>query len=322
LIGKNILPRRPITANIRLPILGHTQNFFGEIAMKILKRFGKILLAFVGLLLIAYISISIRTWRHTSKTYKINDATVMAATSEADLAEGRRLFLSRGCADCHGESLAGETFINDGAMGRYTGANLTTGKGGVLADRTDADLERAIRHGVGKGGRALIFMPALDYAGMSDQDVGRLIAYIRSQPPIDNTTPETKIGPLAKFLFFFDEIPVFISAEKIDHTAKSATIVKPELTVGYGKYVAQTCTGCHNHIFTGGPIQGAPPEWPPASNITGKGMESYSETSFITALRTGKRPNGTEINPIMPWKNLSHLTDTELKALWMYLKTL
>ena len=42
----------------------------------------------------------------------------------------------------------------------------------------------------------------------------------------------------------------------------------------------------------------------------------------MTALRTGKRPNGSDMNPIMPWRNLSKMTDTEIKALWKYLQTL
>lgn len=256
------------------------------------------------------------------KTYTVKDTVVPVYTSAADIAEGKRLFLSRGCSDCHGENLAGKVFIEDGAMGRYAGSNLTQGKGGILASRNDFDLERAIRHGVGQNGRALIFMPSLDFQGMSNQDVGRLIAYMRSAPAADNVVPEMKAGSVARMLYVFGKIPVFVSAERIDHAAAPVAEVKPAVDLTYGKYIAQTCTGCHNHALTGGPIQGAPPEWPPASNITSAGLKGYNEEQFSAALRTGKRPNGTEINPIMPWKNLSQMTDTEIKALFKYLQTL
>ena len=40
-------------------------------------------------------------------------------------------------------------------------------------------------------------------------------------------------------------------------------------------------------------------------------------------MREGKRPDGTDINPVaMPWPAFSQMTDTELAALWLYLETL
>jgi cytochrome c553 len=38
-------------------------------------------------------------------------------------------------------------------------------------------------------------------------------------------------------------------------------------------------------------------------------------------LRTRRRPNGTELNVVMP-ANFGQLSDPELKAIWSYLKTL
>jgi len=38
-------------------------------------------------------------------------------------------------------------------------------------------------------------------------------------------------------------------------------------------------------------------------------------------LRTAKRPDGTELNPVMP-RAFATLDDVEVKALWMFLKTL
>lgn len=288
----------------------------------IFKRLVKGLGVLVALLALFLGVVYFMTSRRMAKTFQVKDHPVPVLTSEAEIAEGKRLFLSRGCADCHGENLAGKVFLEDGAMGRYAGSNLTQGKGGILAARTDFDLERAIRHGVGKDGRALVFMPSLDFQGMSNHDVGRIIAYMRSAPAVDNLPPEMKAGPVARVLYFLGKIPVFVSAERIDHEAQPVNDVKAAVDVEYGKYIAQTCTGCHNHQLTGGPIQGAPPEWPPASNITNAGLKGYNEEQFIAALRTGKRPNGTEINPIMPWKNLSKMTDIEIKALFKYLKAL
>ena len=41
----------------------------------------------------------------------------------------------------------------------------------------------------------------------------------------------------------------------------------------------------------------------------------------MRALRAGKRKDGTDILPQMPWKAYGQMTDVELKALWAYLQT-
>ncbi len=48
----------------------------------------------------------------------------------------------------------------------------------------------------------------------------------------------------------------------------------------------------------------------------------YDEASFIRAMRTGKKPEGTDILPPMPWPDFAHMSDADLKAIWAYLKTL
>jgi hypothetical protein len=40
---------------------------------------------------------------------------------------------------------------------------------------------------------------------------------------------------------------------------------------------------------------------------------------FVQTMRTGKRPNGTELQ--MPWRNASQMTDEDLGALYVYLTT-
>ena len=63
-----------------------------------------------------------------------------------------------------------------------------------------------------------------------------------------------------------------------------------------------------------------------ASNLTPDGATGigtrYNEASFITAMRTGKKPNGTMIQPPMPNEVYQNMTDDDLKAIFAYLKTL
>ena len=63
-----------------------------------------------------------------------------------------------------------------------------------------------------------------------------------------------------------------------------------------------------------------------ASNLTpdaatGIGTR-YTEASFVTTMRTGKKPNGTAILPPMPSEVYQNMTDDDLKAIFAYLRTI
>lgn len=291
-----------------------------------MKKISRILtftfLSLVGILVVLVTTIYTLSSARMNKTYAVKSVPIPKFSKSIDIAEGKRLYQSRGCGDCHDVDGSGRTFIEDPALGTLTGANLTSGKGGILSERTDEELAIAIRHGVGKEGRALIFMPSTDFQGMTNEDVGKLIAFLRSSPAVDKPQRELKAGPLGRFLFLIGEIPVFVSAEIIDHEANHLTKITPSVSLEYGKYVASTCTGCHGFSLKGGPIQGAPPEWPPAQDISKNGLTNYTESTFIQTIRTGKRPDGSEMKFPMPWQSLGQLTDIELKALWIYLQTI
>ena len=62
-----------------------------------------------------------------------------------------------------------------------------------------------------------------------------------------------------------------------------------------------------------------------ASNLTpdpttGIGTR-YTEASFVATMRTGKKPNGTLVQPPMPAEVYQNMTDDDLKSIWAYLRT-
>jgi len=62
-----------------------------------------------------------------------------------------------------------------------------------------------------------------------------------------------------------------------------------------------------------------------ARNITPDpetGIGKWTEADFIRALKTGLTPDGRILDPFMPWGAFQGLTDTDLKALWAYLRTI
>ena len=72
-------------------------------------------------------------------------------------------------------------------------------------------------------------------------------------------------------------------------------------------------------------IPGTPPDWPPALTLTpypGAAVAVWSQDEFIQTLRTGITPRGNQLDTkYMPWKVLGQMTDDELKALWLYLRS-
>jgi mono/diheme cytochrome c family protein len=291
---------------------------------KILKVLGYLAAGLAALLAVAAVAIYIGSNAKLRKTYaiKVQPVGVPPLTDAAALARGRHIAATRGCLECHGPDLGGNRVFENGAMGKVHGPNLTRGEGGVPAGWTDLDYVRAIRHGVNREGRGLFLMPSTDYATFSDADMGALIAYINSVPPVNRPRGPVALGPVARALTAAGRIK--LAAAEIDHAHVRPAVVEPGVSVDYGRYVAATCTGCHGPNFSGGKIAVGPPDWPPAANLTPHAegrIRQWSEADFLKAIRTARRPDGTEINAVMP-RAFAQLEDVELKAIWAYLKTL
>lgn len=289
---------------------------------KILKWVGIMLGGLIGLIVLVIGGVYAVTELRLDQTYNVQAETVTIPTDEDSLALGRHIAETRGCNDCHAENLAGAAFFEDAAMGFLYASNLTAGKGGIPNSYSDADWVLAIRHGIGQDHTSLLFMPSAEYYFLNDGDLGALIAYLKTIPPVDNETPEASIGPMGRILFLAGQLPL-TPAALIDHAGPRPAASEPGVTVAYGQYLAAGCVGCHGSDHSGGPIPGAPPDTVPASNLTPGGeLANWSESDFIQAMRSGVTPGGREMDPFMPWENIGKMTDDELKALWMYLQSL
>jgi mono/diheme cytochrome c family protein len=62
--------------------------------------------------------------------------------------------------------------------------------------------------------------------------------------------------------------------------------------------------------------------YPPNLTPHETGLGAWSPAQIVTALRTGVRPDGRQLSPIMPWMGLANLTDSDANAMAMYLKSL
>ena len=236
---------------------------------------------------------------------------VTVPTDEASLAEGQRLVVARGCTECHGADLGGKA-IDMGPMGVLWGPNLTNSK------QTPAEMARAIRHGVHMDGTPLVLMPSEDYWILSDRDVGMILAAVEAAPEVKRENQPQQLGAMAYVVLGLGQMP--IAAAKIDHKASRSTAPAPGPTVEYGKYLANTCIGCHGKDLKGGIEQG-PPGTPPSSDLT-TALNGWSREDLEAALTQRKRPNGPDINEFMPATAFKSMTDTEFDALYAYLSSL
>lgn len=255
------------------------------------------------------------------RTYDVPAASFEIPSDAASIAEGERLYVSRGCgsAECHTESGGGHVLLNDGVIGFIAPSNIT-----IAAQGFDASAwSRAVRHGVRADGHSLIFMPARDYEHMSDHDLALIAAYVRSLPRVGEPQEPCRPALIGRMIDLAGGLDLF-PASVVDHAHVNDPDPAPGRSVEYGHDLTQLCTGCHGAHLSGGPIPGAPPELGTPLNLTPdpSGIQGWTEEQFRAVLRTGVRPGGQHIDPHqMPWPALARMTDDEIGAIFMYLQT-
>jgi cytochrome c553 len=296
---------------------------------KVLKWVGIVLGGLVALLVVAAVVLYILGSGRLNKTYDIQPEAITIPTDEAAIARGRHLVKALTfCEGCHGEDLAGDVFEDEPMIATFYAPNLTSGQGGVGATYSDADYVRAIRQGVNPQGRGLLIMHSDVFHNLSQQDLGAMIGYLKSVPPVNKEIPNLKVEPLGKIMvalgMFDSEALPLIPAEGIDHSAPFADMPPQGATAVYGGYLVSItlCHMCHGPELAGGP----PLEegMLPGPNLTPGGeLGDWSEADFIQTIRTGVSPSGHKINPdFMPWNVYANLTDEELSGMWLYLLSL
>jgi hypothetical protein len=240
---------------------------------------------------------------------------------------GRHLVESRyPCTGCHGPDFGGGVMIDDPAIGRVLGPNLTGGKGSRTAGFRPADWDRGVRHGILRDGRPSL-MPSVDFERMSDHELSDIVVLVQSQPPVDKEVPRVSLGPVGKVLLATGKF--VLSADVIAAHGDAPHAVNPPepgATVEFGRHLAAPCMGCHGQNLAGGPVVGGDPAWPPAANLTPHpaGLAQWTSAEFARALREGKRPDGTALKSPMSGvvSYTAKMSDVEVDALWMFLRSL
>ena len=236
------------------------------------------------------------------------------------------------CGNCHtpfgeagfdsAKALGGRLVIEDEMLGTAIAPNITPGS--RVADWTDEELARAIREGLRPDGTVIgPPMPIGLYRGLSDDDVMSVVMYLRQVPAVENDPGESsfKIALPPSYGPPVEAVP----APAVGASAE------------YGAYVAGPvahCIECHTPMGPQGPdfehrlgAGGFPFGNPDGSvtlsaNITPTGLGEYDDEQLEHIIRTGERPDGTRLHPVMPVWGYAQMTDEDMAAVILYLRAL
>lgn len=239
-----------------------------------------------------------------------------------------------GCGNCHtplgpqgplmDQELAGRV-VEDSEAFRAVAPNITPG--GRISEWSDQDLARAIREGLRPDG-SLIGppMPFAMYRGLSDEDLGSIVLFLRSLPP--SQTPEG----LPASVYHIPLPPAY------GPPVETVSAPDPGVTAEYGAYLAgpvSHCMECHTPMGPQGPMLdtrlGAggfefrgPWGVSVAPNLTSHpdGLAKYTDAEIATMITEGVRPDGSKMTPPMPYAHFKAFTPDDLAAVILYLRSL
>jgi mono/diheme cytochrome c family protein len=250
------------------------------------------------------------------------------------------------CIDCHSErdwgkfagpvvegsyGGGGELFGEEmGLPGDFYASNITPFH---LRDWSDGELYRAITSGVSRDGRALFpIMPYPNFGRMDKEDIYAIIAYLRTLPSIEHSTPAST----AKF-------PMSLIMRTIPSPAQHTTRPDIDDRLAYGEYmtIAASCGDCHTPMVKGEPVPGMefagnmafelPAGTLRSSNITPDretGIGAWTEDMFVQRFKS--YVDSTYVDPVvaphdyntvMPWRMYGGMTEEDLRAIYAWLMT-
>ncbi|CAG0953315.1 Nicotinate dehydrogenase subunit B [Anaerolineales bacterium] len=275
---------------------------------------GGLLSVFVGLVCIAATVGLVKAY--SPRTAPVPDLKVAGTPQQIE--RGKHI-ADAFCTSCHSANkelpLTGGVDLGKDfpmPLGAFVSSNLTPA--GPLKDWSDGEIFRALRNGVDPDGRWLFVMSNFRGRNLSDEDLQALIAYLRSQPAVENETPNPPDQPglLGLTLLGVGMLPA-------GQPPITDAIVAPPRgpTAEYGEYILsyQDCRDCHGENLLGG-VEGQLAPFGPNLKL----VKGWTQEQFISTLRTGVDPFDHKLDPEkMPWKSIGRMDDEELTAMYLYL---
>jgi cytochrome c553 len=267
------------------------------------KLFLKTIVA-VAVLLIAVIGfVFLRSNAIINKKYNVALVDVTLPDDAASKAAGKKIALTRGCYGCHNKDLSGNYFPywETGMVA----ANISQ----KIPLYSDPELFRLLRHGVKRDGTGLWSMPVGMFTNLTDNDILKLMAHLRTIPPVKKEWQQAAFNMKGRLKIISGEIVSEVSLAR--KAVKPFTLPDTPTEVQKGNYlVLTTCTECHGYDLKG--AYGSPPM------IIAK---AYNQAQFITFMQTGKALGNRELAMMsdMCRDRFVHYSEDEIKAIYNFL---
>jgi cytochrome c553 len=277
---------------------------------KILKWMGFVAVGIVGVIAIAFAVVWFESNRELSRVYRVAaNAALTIPTDDASIAEGHRLAQLSGCTHCHGENLSNGKPVDLPNIARFVAPNLTK----VARSYDDAQFVTLLRHGVKRDGTGALFMPSGMFRLQRDDDLARVIAWVRTLPEVDGITETTQVRPLGRMIVALGQFKT--SAREIQESPAAPMSFDAADPLSHGRYIAMNfCTECHGHDLNGVELAHSPPL------TVAKG---YSPEQFARLMHDGVGTGERTFELMTPTAKVrfSSFTTEEVSALHAYLQS-
>lgn len=269
--------------------------------------------------------------------YPTQKVTFNVSVKSGMVQEGKHLTMMI-CGPCHydpsTQKLTGKKMDDvPGIFGKIYAKNLTNHPEKGIANYTSDELAFLIRTGISRSGK---LMPFMKRPNLADDDLKSIIAFLKSDDALvassDVEPGVTKYTGLGK---------MGMSASKpLPWTGKE--IAKPTIgdNIALGKYLIDNlaCFHCHSksmmkmnelvpektkgYMGGGNKLKDKSGKTVITPNLTfhETGLGTWTLDEFKKALKTGISKDNSVIAYPMPIMN--EMTDTEISAMWEYLKTI
>ena len=261
------------------------------------------LLAIAALGAVAWVYLS--SERHLRSFDRPAPFSLPISSDPASIALGDHLVRTRGCRGCHGEDLGGQLM-----WGNASAPNLAA----YVRTESPSTFEAALRHGIGRDGKALYSMPSYNFVRMRDEDVAAIYAYLRTVPVAEKVLPSATLpwgvrleiaqGKDAAIPAYLDRVPPLRRSGDADPG------------IARGEYIAMTtCNECHGFGLR------ADVPWEGESAPDLLIVKAYDKAAFVRLMREGVAVGNRELEMMsgVARGRFAHFTDQELDDVYRFL---
>ena len=278
---------------------------------KFLKWTGFVVAGLAGVLVLALAWVYFASSRELGREYAAADhSTLVIPTDAAEIAEGKRIATLAGCMHCHGDKLQGGLVDDIPNLVRLVAPNISV----VLPDYSNAQLATVLRKGVKPDGKSVMFMPSEMYRHLADEDLARLIAFLRTMPVTPEGVQEkTEVRVVGRVLLALGQFKP--AAASIPTFPAAIRAFDANDVVSRGQHLTMTfCSECH-----GQNLEGFEPIAAPPLNV----VKGYSLEQFARLLRDGVPPGDRHLKLMGPTSQVrfSNFTSDEVAAVHAYLQS-